>query len=481
MDSSLLIKKCNEFLDDLLKFREEISLKFSKSTNLEDTTYNELIETLNKNLEVLEELKEKMELQGFDTPYVGVGKLKGCGEGDIYEIKSYSSYLRRIVDEKKGVLERVKYAIIAHKIALGHLQDPAGNKRIIYFLPYDGSNKGLLSNMSPLFIKTYKKLLNVLESEGKGILSSITMTLIVMDKGKKTFKRVKIEDEDYEGYIKKNYGDALITSLKKNYSKNKLLTDGHVKKTLSLTYLMAYWEEVEYEIEKKLKNELSEYQRNLVDKYKNTIIDFEESEVEGGIIDIRIMEELKLKRIKMNEQLEKLGLYIEGRPIHELEESLRIEREISEKLSFDVVIKHISQDVFKYYLYNTPDERARSNMFPTIFINPSRVNLKWMKIEGINPLDVLDIKFLFERELPKYNIPLKNIGGAALYLVHDWDVVKKHDYNKKEVEEILSSIAPIDEIKSILKKNNIDLKKLEEYNSIKRERTKKFLGALGKL
>ncbi|MBW9221990.1 DUF530 family protein [Methanothermococcus sp. SCGC AD-155-C09] len=481
MDSSLLIKKCNEFLDDLLKFREEISLKFSKNTNLDNATYNELIETLNKNLEVLEELKEKMELQGFDTPYVGVGKLKGCDEGDLYEIKSYSSYLRRIVDEKKGVLERVKYAIIAHKIALGHLQDPAGNKRLIYFLPYDGSNKELLSNMSPLCIKTYKKLLNVLESEGKGILSSITMTLIIMNNGKKTFKRVKIEDEDYEGYIKKNYGDALITSLKKNYSKNKLLTDSHVKKTLSLAYLMAYWEEVEYEIEKKLKNELSEHQRSLIDKYKNTIMDFEEGEVEGGIIDIRIMEELKVKRIKMNEKLEKLGLYVEGRPIPELEKSLNIEREVSEKLSFDIIIKYISQDIFEYYLYNTPDERARSNMFPTILINPSRVNLKWMRIEGINPLDVLDIKFLFERELPKYNITLKNIGGAALYLVHDWDVVKRYNYTKKEVEEILSSIAPIDEIKSILKKNNIDLKKLEEYNSIKKERTKKFLGALGKL
>ena len=219
MDSSVLIKRCNEFLDELLKFREEMHLKFLKNLYLDNTTYKELVIKLNKNLEILEDLKEKMELQGFDTPFIGVGKLKGSDESDIYEIKTYSSYLRRMVDEKKGALERVKYAIISHKIALGHLQESAGNKKIIYFLPYDGSHKELLLNMPPLFINTYKKLLNMFESEGKGVLSSITMTLIVMENGKRKFKRVKIEDEDYEGYIRKNYGDALITSLKKNYSK----------------------------------------------------------------------------------------------------------------------------------------------------------------------------------------------------------------------------------------------------------------------
>ena len=481
MDSSVLIKRCNEFLDELLRFREEMHLKFLKNLYLDNTTYKELVIKLNKNLEILEDLKEKMELQGFDTPFIGVGKLKGSDESDIYEIKTYSSYLRRMVDEKKGALERVKYAIISHKIALGHLQESAGNKKIIYFLPYDGSHKELLLNMPPLFINTYKKLLNMFESEGKGVLSSITMTLIVMENGKRKFKRVKIEDEDYEGYIRKNYGDALITSLKKNYSKNKLLNDSYVKKTLALVYLMTYKDEIEAEIEKKLKKLLSSHQRDLIDKYKNIMVDFEGDEVEGGAIDVRVLDELKIKKLKMKEEMEKLGLYKHGRPIEELRVSLDVEKTISEELCFKIPIKYFSQDLFKYYLYNSPDERARSNMFPSILITPSKVNLKWMIVEGINALDVLDLKFLLERELPKYNIPLKNIGGAALYLIHDWEIVQQFDYNKEDVEEVLKSMAPIDDLKSVLENKGIDIKKLEKYNKIKKDRTKKFLDALGKL
>ncbi len=481
MDSSELIRRCNEFLDELSKFKEDISSKFLKHSYLDSTTYKELIIKLNKNLEILEDLKEKMELQGFDTPFIGVGKLKGSDESDIYEIKNYTSYLRRIVDEKKGALERVKYAITSHKIALGHLQEPMGNKKIICFLPYGGSQKELLLNMPPLFINTYKKLLNLFESEGRGVLSSITMTLIVMKNGKRKFKRVKIEDEDYEGYIRKNYGDALITSLKKNYSKNKLLNDSYVKKTLALSYLMAYKNEIEEEIEKKLKKQLSPYQRELINKYKNIMVDFEVNEVEYGIIDVRTLDELKIKKLKIKEKMEKLGLYKHGRPIEELNTGLNLEKTISEDICFKIPIKYFSQDLFKYYLYNTPDERARSNMFPSILITPSRTNLKWINIEGINALDVLDLKFLLERELPKYDIPLKNIGGAALYLIHDWNVVQQFKYKKVDIEEILKSMAPIDSLKSILKNKGLNIEKLEKYNKIKKERTKKFLDALGKL
>ena len=67
-----------------------------------------------------------------------------------------------------------------------------------------------------------------------------------------------------------------------------------------------------------------------------------------------------------------------------------------------------------------------------------------MKIDKINAPDVLDLKFLLERELPKYNISIKNSGGVALYLIHDWDAVKEFKYDKKDVEEVLNSIAPID-------------------------------------
>ena len=477
MDSSILISKCNEFLDELTKFKEDIL----KNLKIDDTTYNKLVEKLNRNLEVLEDLKEKMELQGFDTPFIGVGKLKGCDESDIYEIKTYSSYLRRMVDEKKGALERVKYAITAHKIALGNLLDTAGNKKIIRYLPYDGAYKDILVNLPSIFVKTYKRLLNIFESEGRGVLSSITMSLIIMENGKRKFKRVKIEEEDYEAYIRRNYGDAIITSLKKNYSKNKLLNDSYVKKTITLTYLITYKDEIEKEIEKKLEKLLSKHQRELISKYKKIMEELSPEDFEGGIIDMRVMDEIKLKKIKLNEKMEELGYYKDGKPTDELSYSLNREREISEKICYDIPLKYLSLDLFKYYLYNTPDDRARSNMFPSILITPSKIHLKWMKIDNINAPDVLDLKFLLERELPKYNISIKNSGGVALYLIHDWDAVKEFKYNKKDVEEVLNSIAPIDALKDILKDKIDDIGKLEKYNKIKKERTKKFLDALGKL
>jgi len=217
MDSSVLIKECNDFLDCLSNFGD----KLKDFDSEKEDSVNFICETLENNLKILENFREKMELQGFDTPYIGVGRLKGGEDDDIYEIINYSSYLRRMVDEKKGSLERVKYAIVSHKIAIGNIQEDMGNKKILAHLSYDGSYKELLSKIPPFFIKSYKRILTAFETEGKGILSSITLSLVILENGKRKFKRIKIEEEDYEGYIKKTFGDAIITSLKKNYSKNK--------------------------------------------------------------------------------------------------------------------------------------------------------------------------------------------------------------------------------------------------------------------
>ncbi|MDK2790888.1 MAG: uncharacterized protein PWP15_1397 [Methanothermococcus sp.] len=473
MESSTLIKKCNEFLDRLSKFKDELIM-------LDGSVNNDLIAKLEDNLQTLECFKEKMELKGFDTPFIGVGRLKGSDEDDIYDIMNYTTYLRRIVDEKKGALERVRYAIVAHKIALGNILDEIGNKEIIYLLPYDGSYKESLTNLPSFFIKTYKKILNIFESEGKGVISSTTLSLIVVENGKRKFKRVKTEEQDYERYIRENYEDAIITSIKRNYSKNKLLNDQYVKKILALAYLVTYREEIEIEIEKKLRKVFSKSQRKLISKYKEIMESLGGEHFEGGIIDVRVLDELKLKELKAREELEKLGLYKNGKPIEELRISLDVEKNITEDICLKISLKYLSLDLFNYYLHKTPDERTRSNMFPSILVTPSKAHLKWMNIEGIDAKNVLDLKFLFEKELPKYNIPLKNIGGVALYLIHDWDAVERFGFKKEDIEEVLRNMAPIENVKSILKEK-VDIKKLESYNEIKKEKTKKFLNLLGKI
>ncbi|MBA2852880.1 hypothetical protein HNP89_000817 [Methanococcus maripaludis] len=476
MDSSVLIKECNDFLDCLSNFGKKLKNFDPKK----EDSVNAISETLENNLKILENFREKMELQGFDTPYIGVGRLKGGEDDDIYEIINYSSYLRRMVDEKKGALERVKYAIVSHKIAIGNIQEDMGNKKILAHLSYDGSYKELLSKIPPFFIKSYKRILSVFETEGKGILSSITLSLVILENGKRKFKRIKIEEEDYERYIKKTFGDAIITSIKKNYSKNKLLNDQYVKKILSLAYLSACSDEIIEKIDEKLKETLSDEERCIVKKYRMICSDFKSGDCESGVIDVRAMEEIKLRKMNLKNDLEDRGLYKNGKPLKKLKKSLEMEDEILENISLDIPLKILSKDLLMYYLKKSADERTRSNQFPSILVTPSPAHLNWLVVENIEPKKILDLKFLLEKELPKYEIPIKNLGGVSLYLLYDWDVVESFEFEKKEIEEILKLMAAINDVKELLT-DKIDIKKFEKYSKIKKDKTKNFLNALGKL
>ncbi|ABR54148.1 Protein of unknown function DUF530 [Methanococcus vannielii SB] len=494
MDSSVLIQQCNEFLDGLSNFGDNFKKPFLEKEN----SVNELQKSLECNLCILENLREKMELQGFETPYIGVGQIKGGEDDDIYEIINYSSYLRRMVDEKKGSLERAKYAIVSHKIAIGNLLDEFGNKDILQNLPYNGSYKEHLSKIPPLFFKSYKNILSAFESEGfsklrsskikglehaypeKGVVSSITLSLVIIENGKRKFKRVKIEEEDYEGYIKRTYGDAIITSVKKNYSKNKLLNDQYVKKTLTLAYFTTYLPEIKEKINLEVKESLSKEERCLIKKYSNICENFENDVYEGGIIDVRALEETKLKKMNIKTDLEEKGLYKNGKLLENLKKSLEIQNRIFESISVEIPIKKISKDLFMYYLLKSPDERSRSHMFSSILVTPSTSQLKWLDIEEIEPKKILDLKFMFEKELPKYEISLKNIGGVSIYLLYGMEKALEYGFEKTGIEDILKLIAVIEDIKENLK-GKIDLKVLEKYCKIKKEKTKSFLNALGKL
>ncbi|MFU8653965.1 DUF530 family protein [Methanotorris formicicus] len=479
MESSELIRESNEFLDNLKRLKCEIGEVLKK--DLEDSAIGEFAKKLEDNLRILEEFKEKMELLGFDTPYTNVGKLKGFDSDEMYEIMDYTSYLRRMANEKKGVLERIRHSIVSHKIALGHLLEDISNKKIIQYLPYDGSYKISITELPPYLINAYKEMLNILQSQGKGVVTSITLSLIVFKDGKREFKRIKIEDENYEDYIKKQYKDAIITSIKRNYSKNKLIDDQYVRRVLAVGYLNAYKEDIERDIENKLNEILTDEQKKMLEIYKKVICVEEENDYEGGILDIRTLDEKKVKELETIEKLEKEGLYRNGRPVEDLKIALDTEKDISKKVATDILIEQLSKDLFMYYLHKSPDERTRSNVFPSILITPSKGHLKWMKVDSIDVPKVLDLKFLLEKELPKYSIPLKDLGGLVLYLFYDWDKVEKFKFKKKNVEKLLKKIAPIESIKNILKEKDIDISKIEKYSKIKKEKTKKFLEALGKL
>ncbi|NPA62882.1 MAG: DUF530 domain-containing protein [Methanococci archaeon] len=483
MDSTgNLINSANEFLDSLSGLNEKIKTVVEKIKNkkIDKSELSDIISTLEKNLKILQDLKSKMEFLEFDSPYKNVGKLKGGYDSEgLQEIASYSTYLRRIASEKKGILERVRHALAAHKIALSHLTEDIGNILLPPNLPLDGSYKRMMFEFPPYLVSTYKTFLDILEPKGRGVLTSYTISLIVIDKGKREFKRVKVEDPNYEKFIKEKFGNAIITSIKRNFSKNKIIDDQYVRRVLAIGYLKTYKDEIENSIKKKIDELLNEEEKSCLNKYLDICMMFRtETDVNGGILDIRCMEEKKLKELELKEMLEREGLFKNGEPIDPLKKALQIRNEISKEISKDILIKKFSEDVFKFYLCKTPDERARSNLFPSIMITPQKGFLSWMKVDGINCTDVLDLKFKLEEELPKYQIPLKNIGGVALYLIHDWNAVERFNFDKKEIEDLLKKIALIEPIKEVLKEKNVDVKKLEKYGKVKKEKTKKFLDLL---
>ncbi|WP_423792234.1 DUF530 family protein [Methanocaldococcus indicus] len=475
MDASNLIKIANEFLDNI-----KIMDKLKNIGNLKDEDLNILINELMENINFLQDLKNKMEFLEFDAPYKNVGKLKGTLI-DLQDIAEYSSYIRRIATEKKGVLDRVKYSLAAHKLALGHLVEDIGNKDIVPHLPLDGAYKKMLTELPKNLINTYKEILSLLNPDKK-VFSSYTVTFLTFKGGKKELKKEKVSDKNFEEYLREKYGNVIITSFKKNYIKKKLIDDQYVRKTLTVSYLKAYENDIYKKIEERLDKTLTKRQKELLKKYLdisskyNNNVDFY-----GGIVDVRNLEEKILKEMELKEILENEGLYYRGQPIDELRIALEIKDRISKEVSRNFIIEKLSEDLFKFYLYKTPDERTRSYMFPSIVVTPEKEVLTWMKVDNINVPEVLDIKFKLEDILPKYNIPLKNLGGVALYLVHDWDVVEKYNFNKEEIEELLKKISLIEPVKELLKNNNIDIKKLEKYGKVKKEKTKKFLNLLKSL
>ncbi|ADG14081.1 DUF530 family protein [Methanocaldococcus infernus] len=473
MESSTIIKKVNEFLDSIKNINKEIeeALKKNKVDNI--------IKKLRENLEILHEFKAKMEFLEFDSPYKNIVKIKADSES-AQEISNFSSYLRRVANEKKASLERVKHALASHKMAIAHLTDDIGNKKIVVHLPLDGSYKEKIFTLPTYLIALYKDFLDVLEPKGRGVLTSYTISFISFKDGKRSFNRVKVEDPNYEKYLKERFGNVIITGIKKNYSKNKLIEDQHVRKCLAISYIYAYKDEIEEEIERRLKNILNEKERRILKEYLELCKDFkDECDVFGGILDVRALEEKMLKELNFKKLLEERGLYKDGEPIEELRKAIEVKETISKEVGKDIVLRKFSEDIFKFYLYKNPDERSRSSLFPSIITTPNISYLNWLKLD-IDGKKVLDIKFKLEPEFPKYNLSTKYLGGAILYLLYDWDTVERYGFKRKDVEDLLKKMALVEPIKEMLK-DKVDIKKLERFGKVKKKKTKKFLEALGGL
>ncbi|MBF4467901.1 MAG: DUF530 domain-containing protein [Methanobrevibacter arboriphilus] len=122
MDESILISKTEKYLNEIQN--EKISLE--KISKLE--SFKSVYCKLTKRLSNLQEMREDMDLKGYTAPYRSLNKYGSTNSGDITfeemsEVNRHGQYFRMKATAKKNILDRVKSAIDAHKIAIGHLEE----------------------------------------------------------------------------------------------------------------------------------------------------------------------------------------------------------------------------------------------------------------------------------------------------------------------------------------------------------------------
>lgn len=122
MDESILISKTEKYLNEIQN--EKISLE--KISKLE--SFKSVYCKLTKRLSNLQEMREDMDLKGYTAPYRSLNKYGSNNSGDIAfeemsEVNRHGQYFRMKATAKKNILDRVKSAIDAHKIAIGHLEE----------------------------------------------------------------------------------------------------------------------------------------------------------------------------------------------------------------------------------------------------------------------------------------------------------------------------------------------------------------------
>ncbi|MEA1993354.1 MAG: DUF530 family protein [Euryarchaeota archaeon] len=235
-----LTYKVNNFLDSL-------EYSFEREGLRDKECFKDLYFQFLDNLSILENLKEKMDFYGFQNPYYPLKGLKGS---------EYS--FRKRAQLKKSTYERNSYAISAHKIAVGHLEESIMLKNdktyrgkdavkhlnrklklckneegvyrfeILENIPLSGDYMVKLGNFTPQERKNYRGISKFLDNR-KSKLSSVS---IYMKRNSGTKKR-NLSLKEYRSSIKNK---KKIKSFKLHKKKRGLLKSSYIRKILSISY-----------------------------------------------------------------------------------------------------------------------------------------------------------------------------------------------------------------------------------------------------
>lgn len=471
MDSNRLITKAENYLNSI----NEEPIDSSKLNNFK--YFKEVYYKLNKQLKILQDFKETMDIQGYTSPYRSLSKYGISTVGEITaeeasETHRHNQYFRMKASNKKNILDRVKSAITSHKIALGNLEEyglihcnncgktyrieelkkeckcgktdynfevnPTGNYRIeiIPFLPLAGDYMVKISELSKWGRKSFKKVINMLKHERKGSVKTVTLQIRYKEKNKTIRKNVTLDSEfvdSYEEEVRKRYGKHVrIEKLQFHRTKPAIIDDNNTRTALAIAYVKKG--EI---IANRYKDEL------LKEKIKNPdkLQKYDEIIYNAKTANPKFLDETDSiedwKDDKINEDLIKAKLkYKDGRLNRTLDIDLKTRKRIEKSIFINLAPSLILWDIFKYYLTNSQDKRKRhSGPFPYIRSEIDRQQREIFKItytqaikllnkrshETIIPVKNMDLilhkKFNLEYKLKNSNLKINHyaLGAAMIY------------------------------------------------------------------
>ena len=519
MDESVLISKTEKYLNKIQN--ETINIEEMSEFESFKAVYFRFTYRLDK----LQNIKENMDIKGYTAPYRSLSKYGSNVTGDITfeemsEVKRHNHCFRTNATAKKNILDRVKSAIDAHKIAIGNLEeyglikcksclktykisafkemgekcscgslefDFKLNKRgiwrleIIPHLPLSGNYMVLISELSKWGRESLKKVLNILKQEKKGTVKTVSVVIKVKEKNRWVRKRVSLDSEytnSYEEEIRKQYGkNVRIELLQFHRVKPTIINDKHARIALAIGYVK-YSEAV---ISKSRNIILNENLKNLdnLNQYKKVLHDIKLKKPkfigdEDSLEEWRDHELKKqLKELKLMDKYGKLDKELKRDKIA----AKIIERKIFSKIASTLIL----WDIFKFYLTTSNDRRKRyGGPFPYLRSDIDRQQRKIFqyldkkvvkilknyeneKIVSLKNMDlILNEKFNLERKIKGSNIKIDYValGAALIYSTSDIsidEVANVFNISKKAIEREIKNIESIKKPKSKKSKKFLEM------------------------
>jgi Zn-finger domain-containing protein len=516
MDESLLIINAESYLKEIEE--EKIDLNKISIFSIFKSTYLSFNNRLNK----LHELKIDMEVKGYTAPNrsfvkYGIDTHNDPGHDELFENSKQIQFFRMKASSKKNIYDRVKSAIDAHKIAIGHLEEFAFIKcddcnkiykasdffklnkqicscksekffieltkngvsriEIINYLPLSGNYMVLVSTLSNWGRESFKKVLKYLNQEKNSVVKTVSMQIKLKKNGRWIRKKINLDSQysdSYEEKIRQDYGKTVrIEFLQFHKLKPRIINEKHTRNALALAYV-GYCQKL---IEENKQDILNKYIKNLKNlrEYDEIIEDVISNKPEF-FDEFDSLEDWKESEIEKNLKIKGL-MDKKGNMDSVLSVDIKNRDKLEKNIFTHIAATLILWDIFKFYITKSKDARRRyKSPFPYLredidrkqreiftFINNESINIlkkyNHENIAQINNMDfILHKKFKLEEHIKGVRMNQVAFGGAIINLYTDLDI------------SIISKLFSINE-KSIKK----EIKNIESIETPKTQRSKDFL------